>query len=224
VNERGPYVTDAKAGTSSDTTIEGNGVAGPVRLGLPFDLVGPCFAATLKNYCATFPKVELSLVCASSPDLLEMVRSGRLDLAVVEEAVDASTGEVLAVERLVWVGARAGEAHKRTPLPISLVAESCVFRQAVTAALAKAKRANRMVFENGGLDATRTIVRMDLAVSAWLATTVPPDVDIVPSDADLPPLPSFAITLHAAEGARGATFDELSRQLRDAMARPRLVA
>jgi len=81
-----------------------------------------------------------------------------------------------------------------------------------------------LVFENEGLDATRTIVPTDLALSAWLATTVPADVDIVPSDAGLPPLPSFVITLHAAEGARAATFDELSRQLRDVMARPRVVA
>lgn len=204
--------------------IEGGAVSGPVRLGLPFDLLAPCFAASLKTYCEAFPKVELSLVCAPSPDLLDLVRQGRLDLAVVEAAVGTEGGEVLAIDRLVWVGARFGQAHKRTPLPISLVAETCVFRPAVTAALARTGRDSRMVFENGGLDATRTIVRMDLAVSAWLASTVPADLDILAPEADLPPLPSFAVTLHRTDGARGAVFDELARQLRDAMARPRLVA
>ncbi|MCF1505158.1 LysR family transcriptional regulator [Afifella sp. H1R] len=204
--------------------IERGDVSGPVRLGLPFDLVDSCFAASLKSYCEAFPKVELTLVCAASPDLLDMVGRGHLDLAVIERAVDSEGGEVLAIDRLVWVGARAGQAHKRSPLPISLVGETCVFRPAVSEALAEEKLASRMVFETGGLDATRIIVKMDLAISAWLASTVPADFDIISEDAGLPPLPSFAITLHRANGARGAIFDELARQLRNAMARPRLAA
>jgi DNA-binding transcriptional LysR family regulator len=204
--------------------IEGGIVAGSVRLGLPYDLVGPCFGPALRTYCEAFPQVDLSLACAPSPDLLDMVRNGRLDIAVVEEPVDAASGETLAVDRLVWVGARASQAQKRSPLPISLVAETCVFRPAVLGALARAQRASRMVFENGGLDATRTVVRMDLAVSAWLAATVPADLDILAQDVGLPPLPSFAITLHMADGARGPVLDQLARHLREAMARPRLAA
>lgn len=204
--------------------IKGGAVTGPVRLGLPYDLVAPCFAASLKSYSETFPQVDLSLICAPSPDLLDLVRGGRLDVAVVEEAAGAASGETLAIDRLVWVGARAGLAQGRTPLPISLVAETCVFKPAVMTALAEAERPSRMVFENGGLDATRTVVRMDLAVSAWLATTVPAELDIVAPEAGLPPLPNFAITLHRADGARGAPFDELARHLREAMARPRLAA
>jgi DNA-binding transcriptional LysR family regulator len=204
--------------------IEHGGVTGPVRLGMPFDLLGPCFATSLSSYGEAFPRAELSLVCAPSPDLLDLVRNGGLNLAVIEEAVDARSGEELGVDRLVWVGARAGQAYKRTPLPISLVAETCVFRPAVSAALARQNRASRIVFENGGLDTTRTIVRADLAVSAWPASTVPADLDIITADAGLPSLSSFAVTLHRAEGARGATFDELAQRLRDAMARPRLVA
>ena len=203
--------------------IESGGVSGPVRLGLPFDLVTPCFAPTLKSYCEAFPKVELSLVCASSPDLLQMMQRGRLDLAIVEEAIDAVGGEVLAIDRLVWVGAPSGQAHKRSPLPVSLVAESCVFQPAVSAALAEQKLTSRMVFETGGLDAARTVVRMDLAISAWLASSVPADLDII-SDTGLPPLPSFAITLYRANSSRCASIDELARQLRNAAARPRLVA
>ncbi|ALN75062.1 LysR family transcriptional regulator [Aureimonas sp. AU20] len=204
--------------------IEGGVASGPVRLGLPFDLVGPCFASALKDYCEAFPRIDLSLTCASSPDLLDLIGEGRIDIAVVEEEAGSASGETLAIDRLVWVSARAGQAPLRSPMPISLVAETCVFRPAVLAALAQAERASRMVFENGGLDATRTMVRMDMAVSAWLATTVPADLDIVAPDAGLPPLPSYAITLHRADSARGAAFDELVRTLREAMARPRLAA
>lgn len=204
--------------------IEGGVVAGPVRLGLPYDLVGTHLAPALKSYCEAFPQVDLTLVCLPSPDLLAAVRGGQLDVAVVEEPLGAETGETLAVDRLVWVGARGGRAHGRTPLPLSLVAETCVFRPPVQSALTRQKRSSRLVFENGGLDATRATVRMDLAVSAWLATTVPADLAILPPEVGLPELPSFAVTLHLAPAVRGAAIQELARHLREAMARPQLAA
>ncbi|SEQ64861.1 DNA-binding transcriptional regulator, LysR family [Faunimonas pinastri] len=204
--------------------IAGGGVAGPVRLGLPYDLIASHFGPALKSYCEAFPLVDLDLVCLPSPDLLAGIRDGQLDVAVVEEALGAESGETLAIDRLVWVGARGGQAHGRTPLPLSLVAETCLFRPPVLQALTRQKRASRAVFENGGLDATRTTVRMDLAVSAWLATTVPADLAILPPEAGLPELPSFAITLHVAHAARGAAIEELTRHLRETMARPSVAA
>lgn len=204
--------------------IEGGVAAGPVRLGLPYDLVGTHLAPALRSYCENLPGVDLSLTCLPSPDLLEAVRDGRLDAAVVEEPLGAESGETLAVDRLVWVGARGGRAHDRTPLPLSLVAETCVFRPLVLSALGRQGRASRTIFGDGGLDATRATVRMDLAVSAWLATTVPADLAILPPEAGLPRLPSFAITLHVAPAARGAAIHELAHHLREAMARPRRAA
>ncbi len=197
--------------------IEGGVVAGRVRLGLPYDLVGITLAPALKAFSEACPHVDLTLVCKPSPDLLTAVREGRLDMVVVEETIGSETGEVLAVDRLVWVGAHGGCAQSRTPLPISLVAENCVFRSPVVSALSRQGRETRTVFENGGLDATRATVRMDMAVSAWLAATVPADLDIL-SGNGLPELPSFAITLHLAAGVQGPAMRELAHHLRQATA------
>ena len=82
---------------------------------------------------------------------------------------------------------------------------------AVLSALAEQGLDWRVVFENGNIDATRAMVRLDLAVTAWLASTVPADLDILPADCGLPALPGFAICLHgpdkAAAGAVGAMAD-----------------
>lgn len=204
--------------------IEGSVIAGPVRLGVPYDLVGTHLAPALKSYCEAFPQVDLTLVCLPSPELLAAVRNGELDVAVAEEPLGAESGEMLAVDRLVWVGARGGRAYSRTPLPLSLVTETCVFRPPVQSALARQGRASRTMFENGGLDATLTTVRMDLAVSAWLAATVPTDLAILPPEMGLPELPSFSITLHVSRAAQGPAFHELTSRLREAMARPQLAA
>lgn len=171
---------------------------GTVRLGVPYDLVGTLLSPVLKAFAEAYPLVEIALTCASSPDLAGALEAGRIDLAVIEEQADAVRGECLAMERLVWVGARNGAAHRKRPLPVSLVADTCAFRPAVLAALSQEGMTWRMVFENGNIDATRAMVRLDLAVTAWLASTVPAELDILSADSELPALPGYAICLHGA--------------------------
>lgn len=199
-------------------------VEGPVRLGVPFDLAGPLIAPILKGFADAFPQVEISLLCAASPDLTHTLALGEIDLALIETPLGISGGECLAVDRLVWVGAKGGVAYLKTPLPVSMVAETCAFRPAVLAALHNQGREWRSVFENGGIDATTATVTTDLAVTAWLAFTVPPHLDILPAETGLPPLPSFAINLHLpARDAAPATV-ELARHIREGLSRTRLVA
>ena len=196
-------------------------IQGSVRLGVPYDLVGATLAPVLKSYAERHPQVEISLVCASSPELLEELEKGTIDLCVVEEPFGASRGECLAVERLVWVGAKAGNAYRKVPLPISMVADTCAFRSSVFAALSNDGRRWRTVFENGNIEATTATVRTDLAVTAWLASTVPADLDILSIEEGLPELPVFAINLHLPKGDATPQALELARHIREGLMRPR---
>jgi DNA-binding transcriptional LysR family regulator len=199
--------------------ISGGAVDGQVRLGVPYDLVGTLLAPVLKAYAETYPQVEISLVCASSPELAAALAAGTIDLAVIEERVGPTTGECLAVDRLVWVGARGGVARAKRPLPVSIVADTCAFRPAVLSALDEHGVEWRTVFENGNIDATTATVRSDLAVTTWLASTVPADLDILPFDAGLPPLPNFSINLHLPRHGVSPAAREFARHIRDGLAR-----
>lgn len=197
---------------------------GRVRLGVPYDLVGTCLAAPIKSFAEACPRVEIALVCGSSPQLAAKLAGGGIDLAVVEEPPGASAGECLGIERLVWVGARAGAAHRKRPLPVSMVADSCAFRPAVLDALHRQGVAWRTVFENGNIEATTATVRTDLAVTAWLASTVPPDLDILGPGSGLPELPNFSINLHLPARAASAAAAELARFIREGLMRHRQTA
>jgi DNA-binding transcriptional LysR family regulator len=175
-------------------------------------------APVLKGYAAAHPSVELTLVCAPSPDLLAALGDGTVDLALVEEPVGPTAGECLRVERLVWVGARAGHAHLRTPLPVSMVAESCAFRPAVLSALEEDGRAWRTVFESGNIEATQATVRADLAVTAWLACTVSADLDVLSRADGLPELPPFSISLYLSKGGVSAAATAMAALIRGAFA------
>ena len=188
--------------------------SGRVRLGVPYDLVGHWLAPVLKSYAEACPAVEISLVCGASPELADQLAAGTLDLAVIEEPVGPTAGETLAVERLVWVGARGGAACLRRPLPLSIVSERCAFRPVILEALRAHGIAWRSLFENGGIEGTRATVDADLAVTAWLVPTVPPGLAALDATSGLPPLPSFAINLHLPPHRPSSAVEEFARHLR----------
>ncbi len=206
----------------SDMTA--SAMQGRVRLGVPYDLVGTTLAPVFKAYAEAWPQVEISLVCASSPELADALATGEIDLAIIEEPVDAATGECLRVEPLVWVGARGGTARLKRPLPLSLVTDTCAFRPVVLAALRDQGFEWRTVFEHGNIEATTATVRTDLAITAWLASTVPADLDILGADAGLPSLPNFSINLHLPRHGGDAAVQEFARYLREGLMRTREAA
>ncbi len=200
--------------------LQGDAVQGSVRLGAPYDLAGAWIAPAIKSFMEAYPQVDLSLTCGSSTELKSAIASGSLDLAVVEESVEAASGECLSLERLVWAGAKGGSAYLKTPLPVSMVAETCAFRAPVIAALQAQDRPWKTLFENGNLEATVAMVSSDLAVSVWLQSTVPAALDILPAEALLPELPPVAISLQRSKGSASAASNELVRHLRLHLACP----
>ncbi|HVI86999.1 MAG TPA: LysR substrate-binding domain-containing protein [Dongiaceae bacterium] len=210
------------------TDFNGETVNGRVRIGMPYDLVETRLAPVLKAFAEAYPQVEISLTCNTSPQLRTALTEGLIDLAIIEEPVGPGsavdkTGECLGIERLVWVGAKGGLAHRRQPLPLSLVSDTCAFRPVVLKALQQASIDWRTVFENG-IEATRAIVRSDLAVTAWLTSTVPADLAVLGRESGLPDLPSFAINLHLPKHGTNKAAAEFTRHLRDGFAQQRSAA
>jgi DNA-binding transcriptional LysR family regulator len=194
-------------------------ISGQVRLGVPYDLVGGHIPQVLRAYARSYPNVDISLVSGSSPELAAALAGGRIDLALVEEPTGATTGERLATERLVWVGCRGGGAHIRRPLPLCLVSETCAFRPLLFAALEGKGIGWRTVFDNATIEATSATVRSDLAVTAWLASTVPADLEILGTASGLPDLPDFAINLHLPARGASPASEAMADLLREAYLR-----
>ncbi|MRW85821.1 LysR family transcriptional regulator [Pseudoduganella sp. FT26W] len=174
-------------------------LSGRVRLGVPHDLVGTHLPPMLHDFARRHPDVDVTLVPGSSYELRRAWEARKVDLALVEEPASASSDGRLSLEQPVWVGAAGGQAWRRRPLPVCLVSDTCVFRQPVDAALRQAGIAARTVIDYASMEATTATVQADLAVSAWLASTVPATLDILGPDSGLPPLPPYAITLLAGD-------------------------
>jgi DNA-binding transcriptional LysR family regulator len=198
---------------------------GEIRLGIPSDIVTTYLPTFLKGFAQTYPKVRITMECTSSAQLLELLHAGKIDLTLTTELACGPDGESLAVDRLVWVGARGGEAAWQRPLPVSIGCSDCAWRSPIRETLHAAGIEWRSVSEITNMDAQTATTMADLSVMALLASTVPSELEILGSETALPKLPNFSINLYLSKGGGSAIAQELARHIREAlMTRHRLVA
>jgi DNA-binding transcriptional LysR family regulator len=119
-------------------------------------------------------------------------------VALTTELACGRGGETLRSDRLVWVGARGGDAHARDPLPVSIGADTCVFRPVAIAALRRAGRRWQATCEVSNMEPVRATLEADLAVAPLLSHSVPGSLEVYAADNGLPRLPMFCINLYEA--------------------------
>jgi len=190
---------------------------GEIRLGIPADIVNTYLPAFLKNFAQTYPKVQVTLLCSSSAELLDLLGGGKLDLIVTTEEKTGPGGETLAIDRLVWVGARGGEAAFQRPLPVSIGCSDCAFRAPIREVLQAAGIEWRSVSEITNADAQVATTAADIAVTAFMAATVPSSLEILGPESGLPKLPPFTVNLYLPRDGGTEIARELARYIRDSI-------
>ncbi|MDB6047826.1 MAG: yofA 2 [Pseudomonas sp.] len=186
-----------------------------VRIGVPFDLVGTHFPPILRAFVKRYPAVDVAMISGASLVLMEGLARGEMDLVLCQAPVTEadSAGERLSVERLVWLS--VGQAHEIRPLPVCMVTERCIFREMLFERLDRDAIPWRIVFDNASIEATTAMVRTEMAVTAWLSSTIPEGLNILGPESGLPDLGDFAIELHFAKGEPSAAALALGGLIRD---------
>ncbi|RDI59502.1 LysR family transcriptional regulator [Microvirga subterranea] len=194
---------------------------GEVRLGIPSDIITTYLPTFLKNFARSYPKVQVCLRSGSSAKLRSELAAGKVDIVLATELVCDPDGENLIMDRLVWVGAPGGEAAYQRPLPVSIGCSDCAFRAPVREVLQQAGIEWRSVSEVTNTTAQVATVAADIAVMAWMASTVPEGFEVLGRDSGLPPLPPFTVNLYLPKAGGSAIVQELARHIRQALSAPR---
>ena len=198
-------------------TMSAPAYEGEVRLGVPHDIVGPYLPPVLKRFDKAWPRVRVSLKCTTTPQLLDLLRKGDVDLTLTTEQRCGANGETLLEDDLVWTGAMNGTAHLRDPLPLSLGDGTCEFRPSMLRALRDAGRDWRPVCEVSSMEALFASIEADLAIGAFLRSTIPNYLTVVESDR-LPRMPKFLINMYLPPARRSDIAVELARHIRQEFA------
>lgn len=168
--------------------------SGEVRLGMPEDYAAYLLAPTLARFAQEFPLAEIELTFESSPALLRLLESGRLDLALVTRE-PRQPFAVVRREHFVWAASPELRAWARDPLPVALFEAGDIARRFAIEALQGADRSYRVVSSSHSLLGLIAVAQAGLAVVGLVESCLPPGLVRLGEAERLPALPVLELSL-----------------------------
>lgn len=174
-------------------------VEGQVRLGAPEDFATLHLPGVLAAFARSHPKISLSVTCDLTLNLLDRLRGGDLDIALVKrEPLGPDLGVRVWREPLVWVGLDEN-AFRGGTTPLVAAPSPCVYRKRAIAALDAVGRSWRAAYTSPSLAGQLAALRAGLGVSVLPREMVPGDLTVLTDD--LPVLSDAEIALLRASTA-----------------------
>lgn len=182
--------------------VRGDDIEGEVRLGAPEDFATVHLPDILGEFARQHPKVALTVTCDLTLHLLERLREGQLDVALVKrEPLGPDQGIRVWRESLVWVGADRSLLDGKAAAPLILAPSPCVYRKRAIAALDTAGRPWRCAYTSPSLAGQHAALRAGLGITVLPRDMAPADLAILGEGEGLPALPDTEIALLRARTA-----------------------
>lgn len=197
---------------------------GRVRIGIPEEYGQSIVSAALTAFSRRHPNVEITVRFGCSADNLAMVRTGDLDIAVVFEWQDFSSGEILMLDPTVWVTSDQHFQHERRPLPIALYGSSGWCRDFALKLLEARGIDFRVAYAsdtNGGL---KLAVTSGLAIAPISRSNIPAGCRELTSADGFGDIDTSHVVLHVNQKARGPAVGGMADAIREAFSQSTLMS
>ena len=186
-------------------------IEGEVRLGSPEDFATVHLPEILGAFAKSHPKVSLSVTCDLTLNLLEGLRNGALDIALVKrEPLGPDLGVRVWREPLVWVGADPGILEQAERIPLIVAPSPCVYRKRAIGALERLGTPWRVAYTSPSLAGQHAALRAGLGVTVLPLEMMPPDLARLGVPQGLPALQDAEIALMRASTAVAPAAERLA--------------
>lgn len=192
------------------------GLAGHVRLGTPDDYVAN-LPELLARFARQHPRVEVTVMCEPTQELLKRIDNGDIDLAIITYVRQAYRARVFRRERLLWVTSDRHCAHEEPVVPLALGRPACTWRGAAVLALDTVGRRHRIVFTSWNASIVGQAVVEGLAVSVLPESALRPGMRVLRAEDGFPELPFAEIASVKPAGATNAVAEALERHIVSAL-------
>lgn len=191
--------------------LNGDHLAGPVRVGLVQDFAETLLCGVLARFARLNPEVQLQVRVGGSQELLEWLHSDRLDAVLCMGPADDIAA--IRIAPMIWLGEPA--LVRQAILPVAILERPCRFRDAAIASLEAGGRAYRVVLETPSLSVLRAAVDSGLGLTC--RTRIFSERRAEDEGAgSLPDLPRVAYVRHSRTNPH-PTIDRLSELMRAAV-------
>ncbi|MEM8579293.1 MAG: LysR family transcriptional regulator [Pseudomonadota bacterium] len=188
---------------------------GQITLGVPHDIVYPAIPRVLRQFNATYPRVQVQLVSSYTLMLKQEFARGTCDMILTTETGAHAGAETLCIKPLRWIGAPDGVAWRQRPLKLAF-GRQCTFRPRVVERLDDAGIPWDVIVETESDRTIEATVSADLAVHTMIEGTEPPHLRRIDHGGALPDLPEQMINLYGGRGGAGEVHRALAEMLRRA--------
>ena len=192
-------------------------LVGRVRLGVPDDYADRYLPEILASFSRSNRRVEVTVVCEPTPNLIDSLRAQELDLAIVTQVEGRDPAGVFRSEPLLWVTSARHAVHEEDPLPLALGRPSCGWRRSAASALEERGRRFRVAYVSWNSTAVGAAVAAGLAVSVLPESAVKSGMRVLGARDGFPALPACKIGLLRASGEPNELADVLAAQIRSSL-------
>jgi DNA-binding transcriptional LysR family regulator len=141
-------------------------LTGELRLGITEDVTAPGIAQILLNFSNSFPNINLTSKVAHTPQLIDWLETGIVDMALIEvfESEQLDTDHALGRQEIVWLQAEDFSLEPEMPIPFVTYHKDCFYKAWAERALAREGKTIRVVFECPSVDGMINAVRNGLGI------------------------------------------------------------
>jgi DNA-binding transcriptional LysR family regulator len=188
-------------------------LTGHLRIGMPDDYADRFLPEIMARFVRSNPRVELSVVCEPTVNLVEQVNRAAIDLALITHVPENGYSEIVRREPLLWVTSANHAVHEELVLPLAFGRPTCIWRHKAIEALAQVKREYRVLFTSWSATVISASILSGLAVSVLAECSLRPGMRVLTDSEGFPKLPDVEIGLIRARGRQSPIVDAMAQHV-----------
>lgn len=190
---------------------------GSIRIGTPDDYADRFLPEIMARFTRSNPRVELSVICEPTYNLVEQIKRGQLDIAIVTHNEDKRMSEIVRREPLLWVTSANHSVHTEDVLPLAVGRTTCMWRRAACDMLDNMGRDYRILFTSWSATVIIAAVLSGQAVSILPECALRPGMRILGETDGFGALPDVRIGIMRGHSSQPEIVDALARHISDSL-------
>jgi DNA-binding transcriptional LysR family regulator len=198
--------------------FDATSLEGQIRIGTPDDYADRFLPEIMARFARSNPRVEMSVVCEPTANLVELLKRGQLDIALVTHSAGTGQSEIVRREPLLWVSSANHQIHEETILPLAVGRATCMWRRAACDALDANGRDYRILFTSWSATVVIAAVLSGLAVSVLPECALRPGMRVLGVADGFSTLPDIRIGIMRGQAAgASAIVEALARHITESL-------
>ncbi|CAI0707567.1 Morphology and auto-aggregation control protein [Serratia entomophila] len=177
------------------TSLMYNNIKGVLTIGASDDTADTILPFLLNRVTSIYPKLSIDVRVKRSPQMVDMLKDGEVDLAITTADTEAHPHIVLRTSPTLWYCAADYRYQAGEPVPLVVMDEPSPFRTMAIKHLDEAGIPWRIAYVASTLSAVRAACKAGLGVTVRPVEMMSPDLRVLGAAEGLPVLPDTQYAL-----------------------------